>query len=130
MLPRHPEGADLRENRWTFRLKAVCERLCEPLLKGDAWGNGVQMVIACATLCRSAGESEGLAPTSTTAQSCSGRNTVCSRSPRVAFSKWRLARESARCIRSKQEIYVFVMPHPPDGGAAFWNKMREPMPKG
>ena len=45
MLPRHPEGADLRENRLAFRGKAACRHPCEPLPANDALGNGVQMEI-------------------------------------------------------------------------------------
>lgn len=64
MLPRHPEGADLRVKSFLFRLQAARRCRCEPSLEGDAWGNGMQAVIARTAFGRRAGAWLLLAPSS------------------------------------------------------------------
>ena len=61
MLPRHPEGADLRVKSFLFRLQAALRCRCEPSLEGDAWGNGMQAVIARTAFGRRAGALQKLA---------------------------------------------------------------------
>ena len=118
MLPRHPEGLDLRVKRLSVLIECVpWIPVRAVIIRVQPVGNGVQRMIACAALCRRAGERLLLVPASRRRPKAAP---VTVPFVLVLLGVTRII--AARGRKSERKNFSHVTTRPVDGGVEFFVK--------